>query len=301
MKSNLEISPQPEWGEEGKDWMRVPLVSGGWCVVDAEDYEKVIGRRWQICQREGWATRVISQSRPTVLLYKIVVSMPRLARMAFIDGNPLNHRKANLRFSSSTVACFNCGLIYRKKASRLIKYKGQFCSNACRNESQIQQVEIACATCGCHFWRAPSQIKEPDANFCSPKCKYKGQERRTHVTCAYCGSSFHCQFSHTKTVKKHFCDTYCRIRFSASDPERLLKLYQSCQQSRNARLIYSPVMIRRFYEWTGNTCAFPGCQESRSDKTLFNEWHLCKLHTRRFYTSRWHATKNYQRRLNELT
>jgi len=136
-----ELIPSPDWGEEGKDWMRVPLVNGGWCVVDAEDYEKAACRRWQICQREGWASRVVSQSRPTVLLYKIVVDMPRLARIAFIDGNPLNHRKVNLHLCSTAIACFNCGLIYRKKASRLIEYKTQFCSVKCRDEFSATSVE----------------------------------------------------------------------------------------------------------------------------------------------------------------
>ena len=54
---------------------------------------------------------------------------------------------------------------------------------------------------------------------------------------------------------------------------------------------YTPEMLRRFLDWTGETCAFPLCDEpqTRPSGVHYYEgtnWHLCPLHRTRFSITR---------------
>lgn len=56
--------------------------------------------------------------------------------------------------------------------------------------------------------------------------------------------------------------------------------------SKGSRL-YTPAMLRRFLEWTGETCAFPLCDEPQMKPSGVHyyentNWHLCVLHKKRF-------------------
>lgn len=83
--------------------INVPLVNGGWTVIDAEDFSKISGLTW--FQHKGYALYYIRDengSRTQGRLHRLILESPKGVLVDHINGNPLDNRKANLRLCNDT-------------------------------------------------------------------------------------------------------------------------------------------------------------------------------------------------------
>lgn len=82
-----------------------------------------------------------------------------------------NRKKAKLW---PAFQCTNCGTSFKRKPSRVKKYKQRFCSVKCHNDWQVKnncRVTRACEICNRTFVRARYFVNvRKDARFCSRKC-----------------------------------------------------------------------------------------------------------------------------------
>jgi len=68
------------------------------------------------------------------------------------------------------VKCFYCGKAFERKKSQVLKYKKNFCSNACRHAQKEAHRIIKCGVCGKEFKTYKSTRAQGKAKFCSRGC-----------------------------------------------------------------------------------------------------------------------------------
>jgi hypothetical protein len=73
----------------------IPLGSGRFALVDAEDYPKVRDHKWRFAVAR-YATA--SRGDETILMHRLIMDAPPGSEIDHADGNGLNNRRANLRF-----------------------------------------------------------------------------------------------------------------------------------------------------------------------------------------------------------
>jgi len=81
----------------------------GKAIIDAEDYEKVIGFKWHMIRKPSGQNYVISAARmkPKVYLHRLVLSSS--TTVDHINGNGLDNRKCNLRECTASENVCNTG------------------------------------------------------------------------------------------------------------------------------------------------------------------------------------------------
>ena len=103
----------------------IPLTKGFHAIVDAEDYDWLMQRKW--CFRDGYAAKTIHSSGSgknrksrTIKMHRIVNNTPDGMSTDHINGDKLDNRKCNLR-----VCTHRQNLSSQKKQDgRSSKYKG---------------------------------------------------------------------------------------------------------------------------------------------------------------------------------
>ena len=110
-------------GPEEEDGARyIPLVQGGFAVVDAEDYERLRKYKWYLCQEGNvfYAFRYTSGAQ--IRMHREIMNAPNGVMVDHIDRNGLYNRKSNLRLCSRRENSYN-----RRGNSRgSSQYKGVF-------------------------------------------------------------------------------------------------------------------------------------------------------------------------------
>lgn len=262
----LNLTPSPEWGEEGKDWMskgqkgRLTLI----CSHCGCSFE-----RWPSQVKEG---RDVFCSRPCL--------------------SKSQERRVEL-------TCEQCGHQFQRSVSSACRVRNHFCSLSCQSESLRKPAETACHYCGGAFHRCFSRASRNKKQFCSPSCAHQSRRVWVDVTCGECECVIS-RIAYRVRGNRHFCSVDCRNLFNARDPSTLNNLYRGGLKAATKCRVYTPEMVLRFYAWTGETCAFPLCNAPQSNRNSSKHWHLCRLHAKRYDAFRRSAIKRYARRINEL-
>jgi hypothetical protein len=105
----------------------IPLVYGGFAIVDADDYERLVKYKWY-CYYLGsssYAYRTVGNTR--ILMHREILNAPKGMVVDHKDGNGLNNRKRNLRLCTPTQNLLN----RRPTLGSSSKYKG-----VCRDKSR---------------------------------------------------------------------------------------------------------------------------------------------------------------------
>ena len=113
---------------------QIPLLGGGFALVDDADLARVSGRVWRL-QRDastGDARAVVSGSRGKVtLMHRLLMQSKDGEIVDHVNRDPTDNRRANLRPCSVAENCRNrgvgrnnqCGLkgVYRDRSNRSVK------------------------------------------------------------------------------------------------------------------------------------------------------------------------------------
>lgn len=103
----------------------IPLTQGYVALVDDEDYERIIQRKWNVMKHGnnfyGHGHRKIGQGiYKKELLHRVVLNAPKGTIVDHKNGNGLDCRKENLRFSDHSGNMHNSG----KRKKNTSGYKG---------------------------------------------------------------------------------------------------------------------------------------------------------------------------------
>lgn len=77
----------------------------------------------------------------------------------------------NLYIIGMKVKCERCGKEFGKRKSYIERTKHNFCSHACRANTQNTKILVSCEQCDKKFEKLLSYIKRTKHNFCSNSCK----------------------------------------------------------------------------------------------------------------------------------
>lgn len=214
--------------------------------------------------------------------------------------------------------CKNCGATFLKYPSQIKAGRGVHCSRKCADEAQRTRQLKTCGACGVSFNAIPSTVSKGYANFCSRPCYHLHLKRKNHVNinCANCAQTFTRRRDRVNS-ERNFCSRRCAGNGSQTRI-RETRACQTCGQNFNFRVgvaekgrrrglfcsrrcamssaevalashhanrpnrVWTNAMLRRFLEWTADTCAFPLCESPKSRST----WNLCSLHARRLTQAR---------------
>ena len=115
--------------------VEVPLTQGKVALIDDEDAERVLARKWTLMtiERKGkvlyYARRSVpnkDESRPaktrTVLLHRFIINAPEGQMVDHINHDGLDNRRDNLRLATNSENHFNIGKISTNSSG----YKGVF-------------------------------------------------------------------------------------------------------------------------------------------------------------------------------
>lgn len=94
----------------------LPLTQNRFAIIDDEDFDRVSQYKWQF-DNYGYATRVkhISGSKKNRILqhfslHRTIMNCPKGKQVEHINGNSLDNRKENLRFSTQHQNSMNKGI-----------------------------------------------------------------------------------------------------------------------------------------------------------------------------------------------
>ncbi len=107
------------------------------CLIDADDYEKVRGHRWQVIKR-GSIFHVQSCRDHTVYLHREILSGNFIVN--HIDGDGLNNKKENLRPADKTTNAQNRRITPHRKLPKgvtLSKSSGKYFSRITVNTESL--------------------------------------------------------------------------------------------------------------------------------------------------------------------
>jgi hypothetical protein len=116
-------------GPEKDDGARyIPLIQGGFAIVDAEDYERLMKHKWYLCQEGNIFYAIRYKRGKQIRMHREILNAPKGVMVDHIDRNGLFNRKRNLRQCSARENSYN-----RRGNSRgSSQYKGVFWHKASR-------------------------------------------------------------------------------------------------------------------------------------------------------------------------
>lgn len=84
---------------DGKPARRVPIIHGGYAIVDAENYDWIIKIPWRLRQARTDAPSyaITTIDRRNVGMHRMIVKAPSNKFVDHINGNGLDNRESNLR------------------------------------------------------------------------------------------------------------------------------------------------------------------------------------------------------------
>jgi hypothetical protein len=131
-----------QWGKRGeppqpKDGVcLIPLTQSQVAMVDPEDYDELMKRRWTLNRNRGNLYAIRRVKRRQILMHRVIMNAPDGMVVDHIDGNGLNNCKSNLRICTREQNRYNTrprggmshfkGVTYRKsvdKYTAVIGYK----------------------------------------------------------------------------------------------------------------------------------------------------------------------------------
>lgn len=107
----------------GYSFRRIRLTRGKFTIVDADDFEKLNKHKWHLTW-DGYASRSVSignGKKTAVSMHRQIMAPQGKILVDHINRNPLDNRKANLRFATHSQNSMNCRMQKRNATS---KYKG---------------------------------------------------------------------------------------------------------------------------------------------------------------------------------
>lgn len=222
-----------------------------------------------------------------------------------------------LRKPPAKCTCKQCGRSFVVFPSKIKEGRGMHCSRECRIASTRRRTLTQCETCGVSINAIPSDVSRGYAKFCSRACYYQQLKRKNHINinctncaqpftrrrdrvnsggnfcsrrcaqnarrtliretraCQCCGENFN--FRVVITEKGRSRGLFCSRRCAMSSAGVALASHHTNRPNR----VWTNAILRRFMEWTGDTCAFPLCESLKSR----SKWNLCWLHARRLRQS----------------
>jgi hypothetical protein len=115
------------WPEKEDGARYIPLVQGGFAVVDAEDYERLMKHKWYLCQEGNVFYAFRYTIGKQIRMHREIMNAPKGVMVDHIDRNGLYNRKRNLRHCNRRQNSYN-----RRGNSRgSSQYKGVFWHNVC--------------------------------------------------------------------------------------------------------------------------------------------------------------------------
>ena len=106
--SNWRRSGKKWVGPEEKDGARyIPLIQGGFAVVDAEDYERLAKYKWYLCQEGNLFYAFRYTSGKQIRMHREIMKAPKGVMVDHMDRNGLYNRKRNLRLCSRRQNSYN--------------------------------------------------------------------------------------------------------------------------------------------------------------------------------------------------
>ncbi len=100
--------------EEFEGAVCIPLNKGFHTIIDADDFDKIQGRKWTL--KKGYATNYFVGGQ----LHRVILQAPEGLMVDHINGNPLDNRKGNLRVCTVEQNSWNS----RKLKNSAMQYKG---------------------------------------------------------------------------------------------------------------------------------------------------------------------------------
>jgi hypothetical protein len=90
----------------------IPLTKGYVAMVDDEDYEMLVGRRWYAHRSRNvlyasHTTPHIDGKQDTIKMHHLILHTPKGMQIDHIDGNGLNNQKNNLRVVTNRINQMN--------------------------------------------------------------------------------------------------------------------------------------------------------------------------------------------------
>ncbi len=90
-------------------------------TVDPDDYQKLAGYPWQLCDNERGRYAVRLAGRRIISMHRVIMNAPKGKVVDHIDGEGLNNTKQNLRIGTVRQNNMNCK---KRKRPASSKYKG---------------------------------------------------------------------------------------------------------------------------------------------------------------------------------
>ena len=100
------------------------------------------------------------------------------------------------------LSCERCNL-------SLIKRQKRFCSNKCKDLSNITHKHFICRVCGKRFYRRLSQAKKGWGKYCSHRCSSIGRSKQITRICVVCGKKFFQKPSKMTDERGFVCSRPC--------------------------------------------------------------------------------------------
>lgn len=76
---------------------KIPLLRGGYTLVDKEDYDKYSKYVWYKNAQGRVVSVLKGKARPPVRLHRVIMNAPKGYEVDHINHNPLDNRRENLR------------------------------------------------------------------------------------------------------------------------------------------------------------------------------------------------------------
>lgn len=162
--------------------------------------------------------------------------------------------------SRLTSTCDGCGKSFEHYAS----VKRRFCSMACRNQVQSQEMRDGsrgkpekpkrgetnpCEVCGTPVYRNKSQATKGEGRYCSNECRNIAQTKKPVVkSCAYCGKEM--RLKPSQAARQH-CSKECEMRAKTKRPlDRLHNGKPARKDKQGYVMVYEPEHPNKsFHGW----------------------------------------------------
>lgn len=161
-----------------------------------------------------------------------------------------------------------------------VKRGKKVCSEQCRlMDWKRRGMSRICEICRCHFTVTPADARRHPTKYCSRACRGKAAQRRSEQRCRVCYKPISISVSKSADNRGKFCSRRCLHVFQTSER------YWEEVLSRQGRNFYRPDFVHALKTSISVHCPFPGCDDARHTKGLWNPFGLCRRHAVRVYAS----------------
>jgi hypothetical protein len=105
--------------------------------------------------------------------------------------------------------CNTCGIIFYRRATKIIKGRKTYCSVKCSVIARDKKVKITCKICDKTVYRSKGDTSNGRGIYCSAKCKGYDRRKRVIRKCDLCENEVELQFQVAKRRKRNFCSDEC--------------------------------------------------------------------------------------------